>query len=349
VRGLRGTAGLSAAVALLLLPLGASEAYGASDSIRLVTVSDLRIDESSGLAASPSRPGIVWTVNDSGDSARAFAVSLKTGRTVAVLSERTDARDCEAMTSGRDSRGRAMLWIGDIGDNRAVRPSVVLRLIHEPDPIRSVTVTPVDVRVRYPGGPADAESLIWTPTGRLLIVTKGLLGGDVLEVPPAAVAAALDGRSVATPALARKVGHVSQVFPDDGVALPDGRLVIRDYAGATVYAPPAYDGKALVEQARVAFPQQRQGETMAVVDSGRAVVVGSEGSRQALWKVALPAAPKSSPVAGAETGNASPIQGSGSWTGLLVGAALILLALLAVSWLGYQLYAGRRRGAARQR
>ena len=50
-----------------------------------------------------------------------------------------------------------MLWIGDIGDNRAVRTSVVLRLLREPAPIRSTTVTPVDLRVRYPDGPTDAD------------------------------------------------------------------------------------------------------------------------------------------------------------------------------------------------
>ncbi len=220
----------------------------------LVRISDPRIVESSGLTASPTDPGVVWTVNDSGDSARAFAVSLTTGRTVAVLKERTDARDCEAMTSGRDPSGRSMLWIGDIGDNRADRTSVVLRLIREPTPIRSVTVTPVNLRVRYPGGPSDAESLIWTSDGRLLIVTKGLLGGTVLQVPPAAVRSALAGHDVTTPALATVVGHVSQVLPTDGVALPDGRIIVRDYTGATVYQPPAYDGKALVAQTRIALP-----------------------------------------------------------------------------------------------
>ena len=66
-------------------------------------ITDPRIIESSGLTTSPTDPDIVWTVNDSGDSARAFAVSLETGRTVGLLKERTDARDCEAMTSGRDT------------------------------------------------------------------------------------------------------------------------------------------------------------------------------------------------------------------------------------------------------
>jgi hypothetical protein len=324
----------------------------------LVTVRDARIAESSGLAASPNDPDVVWTVNDSGDSARAFAVSLKTGRTVAVLRERTDARDCEAMTSGRDSFGRGMLWIGDIGDNRADRASVVLRLLREPDPVRSVTLTPVNLRVRYPGGPTDAETLIWTPDRRLLIVTKGIFGGDVLEVPPAAVRTALAGHSVATPALARKVGTVAQNLPTDGVALPDGRLVIRDYEGATVYQAPAYDGRPLVAQARLSWPLQDQGETIAAVDGGRAVVVGSEGEHEALIRVDVPAAPATatpgtpagSPAGGPDAGSsgAAGPGGTGADRGRLAGAGLLVIALAtAAGVLGHGWRARARAGRGR--
>ncbi len=309
--------GVLGVTGLLLGLNGPASGYATDDATRLTTVSDPRITESSGLAASPTAPGIVWTVNDSGDTARAFAVSLRTGRTVAVLRERTDARDCEAMTSGRDSQGRSMLWIGDIGDNNADRTSVVLRLLREPSPVRSVTVTPVNLRVRYPGGPSDAESLAWTPDGRLLIVTKGLLGGRVLQVPPAAVRRALAGHDVTTPALATVVGRVTQVLPTDAVALPDGRLVVRDYEGATVYAKPAYDGKQLVEQTRLALPFQDQGETMAVADGGRAVVVGSEGVGEDLYQVALPAGPAAatSPPSGRSESSASRTSGAGEQSG----------------------------------
>lgn len=315
---------------------------GAPAPQRVVTVEDTRITESSGLAVSPSDPQVAWTVNDSGDSARAFAVSLTTGRTVAVLTERTDARDCEAMTAGRDPRGRAVLWIGDIGDNRADRTSVVLRLVPEPVPIRSDTVTPVSLRVRYPGGPADAETLIWTPAGRLLIVTKGLFGSVVYQVPPAAVRTALAGRSVTTPALARKVGTVDQVLVTDGVALPDGRLVLRDYLGATIYAPAAYDGRALRALSRLALPGQRQGETMALLPGAKAVLVGSEGVRQPLWRVGLPGGPvvaqrSSSPTATARAGHPHRDRALGL---SLLGAAAVLLAAVAA-------YVRRRLGRVR--
>jgi len=347
---------LGAAIAAIVTSVRTLPAYaaGPADGTRLVTITDPRIVESSGLTASPTDPDVVWTVNDSGDSARAFAVSLKTGRTVGLLKERTDARDFEAMTSGRDPSGRPMLWIGDIGDNNADRTSVVLRLLREPSPTKHTTLTPVNLRVRYPGGPSDAETLIWTPAGRLLIVTKQLFGGRVLEVPPAAVRTALAGHSVETPALARLVGRVSQGLPTDGVALPDGRLVIRDYEGATVYEPPAYDGKALMAQARLSWPLQDQGETVAAIDGGRSLVVGSEGKDEDLLQVAVPAAPGSA-AGSASTGSAAgpsnrasatgASTGSESHSGRLAGGALIGLALVTIGGVARHLRRGRRRAA----
>jgi hypothetical protein len=325
-----------AAVLLLSAP-----AYAAKTTT-LVTVRDPRITESSGLTLSPTNPDIVWTVNDSGDSARAFAVSLKTGRTVAVLKERTDARDCEAMTSGRDDEGRPVLWIADIGDNRAVRTSVVLRLVREPTPIRDVTVTPVNLRVRYPGGPADAETLIWTPDHRMFIVTKRLFGGDVLEVPAGAVGQALLGESVESPVLARKVGTVSQGLPTDGTALPDGRLVIRDYEGATIYAAPSHRDQPLVAQARLSWPVQDQGETITAAE--HSLIVGSEGEREPLLRVDVPAA-ASTGSSGTPTRTHPTARGSDSDTGRLVGLGLLLLAVLMGGLVAWYVLRGRARAA----
>jgi len=260
-----------------------------------VVVQDARITESSGLVASPTRPDLVWTVNDSGSKAIVYGVWLRTGRTVAVLRlAKTDARDMEAMTATRSADGAGLLWIGDVGDNRAVRASVVLRLVREPVPTASATVRPVSLRVRYPDGPHNAETLIWTPDGRLLLVTKDLFSGVVYEVPASAVAAALAGRSTLDPVLAQPVADVAMSLVTDGAALPDGRIILRGYSGATVYpAPPrpgGAAGQALQPVQQVALPAQPQGETLTVVDGGRAVLVGSEGKRQPLQRVELPPA-----------------------------------------------------------
>jgi hypothetical protein len=285
-----------------------------------ITVSDPRISESSGLVVSPTHDGLVWTVNDSGHTASVFGVSLSTGRTVAVLRlVGTDARDWESMAAQRLPDGAGVLWVGDTGDNRATRDSVVLRLVREPRRLPrsggTVDVAPVSLRVRYPDGAHDVEALVVTPDGRLLLVTKELFAGTVFQVPPEAVAEVLAGRSVTEPVTARDVGGVRQSLVTDGASLPDGRIVLRGYVDAVVYADHTRSDRGLEDGRRVALPPQNQGETLAVTGGGTALLVGSEGVQQPLWRVPLPAAlatarPDATATGAATTGAGTPTSGA---------------------------------------
>lgn len=322
----RAVAVAVAAAGVLALVAGFGVPVAAADTgtpwTKLVTVTDPRISESSGLVASPTHPDLVWTVNDSGHTASVFGVSLRTGRTVVVLRLRdTDARDWESMAAGRLPDGRGVLWVGDTGDNNAVRESIVLRLVHEParlpDDGRAVEVTPVSLRVRYPDGPHDVEALVATPDGRLLLVTKELFAGTVYQVPPEAVRTALSGTSVTTPVTARNVGGVGQSLVTDGAALPDGRIVLRGYVDAVVYTDRTRSDRGLAPQRTISLPVQQQGETLTVLDQGATLLVGSEGVRQPLWRVPLgdaasDGAAQSGTSGGATQGGATPAAGQGA-------------------------------------
>lgn len=313
--------------------------------------------------ASPTHPSLAWTVNDSGGSASVYGVSLEDGDTVAVLRlAGTQARDWESMAAGRDATGRSLIWVGDTGDNRSVRESVVLRLVREPTRVASATLTPVSLRVAYPEGPRDVEALIWTPDGRLLLVSKQLFTAVVYQVPAEAVTAAVAGRSTSTPVTAQRVATVPQGVVTDGTALPDGRIVLRGYDGAGVYDLPAADATgevSLTASAQLTLPAQEQGETITAVDDGAAVLVGSEGERQPLWRVAVPArvpAPVSAPVPAATSSSsvagptASPAtrQAASSGAPLRAGQAprpgLVLLALAAAGGVALVVTARRRAG-----
>jgi hypothetical protein len=90
----------------------------------LLRIDDPRVVESSGLVASRRHAGVLWTHNDSGDAARLFAIG-RDGRVLATLRlAGVQARDWEAMAVGRDDRGAPALFVGDIGDNQGVWPSV---------------------------------------------------------------------------------------------------------------------------------------------------------------------------------------------------------------------------------
>ena len=89
-------------------------------------ISDPRIAESSGLARSNRRKGVYWTHNDSGDSARIFAVRLD-GK---VLEERriegATNVDWEEIAVDGDT-----IWINDAGNNANRRRDLALYSVPE--------------------------------------------------------------------------------------------------------------------------------------------------------------------------------------------------------------------------
>lgn len=138
---------------------------------------DPAVDESSGLEASVRWPGVYWTLNDSGDQPRLFAVTGEGRLLRSVPVEGATNVDWEDLT--QDEAGH--LWIADTGNNGNRRQDLTLYRVPEPDPGGSGAVR-VDrvIHVRYPEqrlfpDPAarnfDAESLFWAD-GTLWLLTK---------------------------------------------------------------------------------------------------------------------------------------------------------------------------------
>jgi hypothetical protein len=273
------------------------------------TISDPRITESSGLAASLRHPGVLWTHNDSGHPAQLFAIG-RNGSTVATLTLRGEpARDWEAIAVLRDPAGRPMLAVGDIGDNQAERGSVRVALIPEPARLSDATVTPTRVlQLRYPGGPRDAEALLADPrTGRLYILSKALVGTQLFAVPETAWPGRTTGTSRAdlTAAAAVSPGVIT-----DGVFLPDGsRILLRGYGQLHLLdGPTAITDGRLRTLASVALPLQAQGESLTVGiperGSGGAApyaLIGSEGRSEPVLRVPIPQVDAATPATAATT------------------------------------------------
>ena len=156
--------------------VGAALAPADVDRDVVFRFADPEIVESSGLAAAA---GLVTTVNDSGDCARVFTVDAP-GRTVGVTTWDDEPTDVEALAPA----GRGEVWVGDIGDNAAARDDVTVTRVPVGRGDRSVAGEAFDLV--YPDGPHDAEALLAHPrTGRLFVVTKGVLGGTVYAAPSA--------------------------------------------------------------------------------------------------------------------------------------------------------------------
>ncbi len=126
-----------------------------------VVLQDVRINESSGLARSAFNDDRLWTHNDSMNRAQLFAVSRATGETLAVYGLRNtfnvDWEDLAAF----DDAGQPSLLVADVGDNFAIRGSVSLYVVREPQQLRDgALLTPVRTLVmRYPDGPRDVEAV----------------------------------------------------------------------------------------------------------------------------------------------------------------------------------------------
>src|SRR5258707_3766579 len=103
-----------------------------------VVVQDTRLKELSGIAASNVFPGILYVHNDSGDSSRIFALSTD-GQLRGICYFNGDphlaplgVKDCEdiAVGIGPDA-GASYIYVGDIGDNDAVRKLITIYRIRE--------------------------------------------------------------------------------------------------------------------------------------------------------------------------------------------------------------------------
>ncbi|WP_051222319.1 hypothetical protein [Conexibacter woesei] len=136
--------------------------------------------ELSGLVVSASQPGVLWTHNDSGDRARIFALRASDGHVLASLDvPGAQAVDWEDIAVGPGGD----LLLGDIGDNDAKRPDVVVYRIPEPRLASHPTATaPAQaLTLTYPDGAHNAETLIADRrTGELIIVTKTLSGHSAI-------------------------------------------------------------------------------------------------------------------------------------------------------------------------
>jgi hypothetical protein len=203
--------------------------YSASTNVG--TVRDSALSELSGLAMSPRHPGIMWTHNDSGDSARMFAISTSGQLQATIGLDEAGAFDIEdiAISNGN-------VWLADTGDNLHFRSSVQLYRVTEPEIAdASVTVDRVDVKFRRPSGEGtysvDSEALFFDRAGNAYLVEKtdNKQSAWVFQI----AADALNGGSATAEPVVQVTGNSngSGVGPTGADMSADGTtLVIKNYS-----------------------------------------------------------------------------------------------------------------------
>jgi hypothetical protein len=276
------------------IEVGRSGCPTAGLAVVLGSIASDEIDEASGLAHSRKDDGILWTHNDSGDTARLFAMSIAGDHLGSFILDGAASGDWEDSTIGVDpSTGETRLYIGDIGDNSHTRETVLVHIVDEPDldPAggdQSAEITGfATIEIDYPHGESlDSETLLFDPvTGDLYLVGESE-DGDVDLYRKAAPHE--DGsRSMAE--------RVSSLTLDGratgGDFAPDGHLfVVR--TGTTAYAWVRDRSKEFVENlfaepCEFPLPSEVRGEGLAFSGAGDGFFTVSEETHQPIHFVPI--------------------------------------------------------------
>ena len=133
------------------------------------------LDESSGVAASRRQPGVLWTLNDSGNEASIFATDTLGRDHGAFEVIGAENRDWEAVALG-PCGARDCLYIADTGDNwQNLRTGRFYRVPEPGIPARKPQTRAAEVlEFRYPSGPRDVEAAFVGGDGSLYLITKSL-------------------------------------------------------------------------------------------------------------------------------------------------------------------------------
>jgi hypothetical protein len=141
-------------------------------------LSNLEIDEASGMVASWRNPGSYWVINDSEDINRIFLVDEAGQGKVEFLINGVRNRDWEALGRWQNKTGQTYIYIADIGDNasnqsvysihRFLEPSIALS-----NPLTRVINGTQTIHFQLPDGSRDLECLLVDQiSGDMFVISK---------------------------------------------------------------------------------------------------------------------------------------------------------------------------------
>lgn len=251
----------------------------------LATISDPAIAEASGIGASTKNPGIFWVHNDSGDTARTFAVDSKGALRATVSFDTVKPTDIEDMAI-EDDGASSNLYFGDIGDNGEARASLTVHRVAEPKlgtgAAETLTVTSEKMTVVYPDGPHNAETLLFDPIDKVLLIFTKRSGGPAAFHRIGAFAAG-------TKATTKKIAEFTFDLATGGEISRDGKYIaIRNYTNVGylwVRAPGESLDDALARApCKIPIATEAQGEAFDFLPDRAGYVTTTEGASPALTR-----------------------------------------------------------------
>lgn len=150
--------------------------------VELAVVRNSPLKEASGVAASRIQPGVLYTHNDSASVPTIVAISTEGNHLATFPLAGFPSGDFEDIAVGPGPAPElSYIYLGDIGDNRINRSSIIVYRVPEPWVDLKWAANPISVnpggvesfQLQYPDQPHDAETLLVDPIDRqLFVLTK---------------------------------------------------------------------------------------------------------------------------------------------------------------------------------
>lgn len=140
-------------------------------------VDESALPEASGIVAGVRNPTVLYTHNDSIGTAQIFAIDSKNGQIIGIFPMIGGSRiDYEDIAIGLGPNGHNYIYVGDMGDNANIRPSIQVYRMQEPDLSGGPQLSQTDVlELKYSDAwtGINAECMMFDPFDQLLyLITK---------------------------------------------------------------------------------------------------------------------------------------------------------------------------------
>ncbi|WP_111392021.1 hypothetical protein [Algoriphagus aquaeductus] len=232
------------------------------------------LEEISGLAFSQKHPNLIYVHTDSGGEAAVYLLD-SLGKELGVMElEGVKNRDWEDIAVGPGPGGKPYVFVAEIGDNAAIHSEICIIRFPEPNSITAnSTVKPEVLRLTYPGGARDAETLMVDPiSGDLFIVSKRDDKNTLYRVPQSAFS-----KGKATLEKLHNLDFTSSVAGD--ISSDGSKILIKNYF--TIYYWERKTGESIPQALqrvpkRLPYVPEPQGEAIGFNPSGNSFFTISE-------------------------------------------------------------------------
>ena len=237
------------------------------------------IDESSGLAVSPTQKDTFYTINDSGDKPRFFRFNSKGDVTGEFALSKATALDWEEMFAVK-LKGKSWIYLADCGDNAEKRPFITLYRTQEPTGA-SRAIDKMDAfKITYPDRAHNCEGVFPDPkTGDVYFVTKVPFGkSSIYKVKNPSKSG--DYKAELVGQYAFSTGSMNGMLVTGAAVSPDGKnVVVRTYSGAVEFAVKGrFEDWWKQSPISVKLAAEKQGEAICYGQDGKSLYTSSEGT-----------------------------------------------------------------------